>query len=112
MTMVESISTEEYTKYTHVIIDEVKREKATKSGNEKAGLDKVSTRDRFGCLIGRSPANINAVVTSTPKTLAQIGKECDEDPDRVLDHFNYWKKKGRGIGPHIQVKDGKYFVLV
>lgn len=73
----------------------------------------VSTKkvDAYGCQLGKTPADINAAVTETPTSVEQMAKTLSLPEKRVLEHLQYWSKKGTGIGKYLEEVKGEGWKL-
>ncbi len=97
---------------TQEVVQEAQKEKFKKLKEEYGNIDevKVSKIDRFGCRIASPSGQINIAMSTIPQTLEELSKKTGLTPGRVLQHFNDWKTKGRGIALSLMEKDGKYWL--
>lgn len=64
-----------------------------KTTTEKAAV----ARDKYGCREGSQSAQINAALTSKPKTNSVIAEETGLNANRVRAHLYFMKEKGHVV---------------
>lgn len=72
--------------------------------------DGIKKTDRFSCRINSISGMINAVMTRIPQTLEEIGNKLGVSSGRVMEHFEAWRGKKKGIALVLKEKNGKFWI--